>query len=205
VRWPVGKEAVVVVWLSQWKQGGAEGQLAVAGGGGEEGFAFTQGDEQQVGGAGLVPEDAFAVDPGGFGAEHSIAAGFCEAVGGFGFGAAVVAVHAQRHRQGLGQRVEAALTALGEQLQQLDQLLAPGAGLPEHIQGLIEGSPLAAGAEQLGGEHQPLAHLALGEGLWIGRRGGGQGGGGGAQTVGVVEVEQAGGDGAAEALLLGMG
>jgi hypothetical protein len=146
VRWPVGKEAVVVVWLSQWKQGGAEGQLAVAGGGGEEGFAFTQGDEQQVGGAGLVPEDAFAVDPGGFGAEHSIAAGFCEAVGGFDFGACVVALHAQRHRQGLGQRVEAALTALGEQLQQLDQLLAPGAGLPEHIQGRIEEPPLAAGA-----------------------------------------------------------
>ena len=62
---------------------------------------------------------------------------------------------------------------LGEQLQQLDQLLAPGACLPEHRQGLIEGSPLAAGAEKLGGEHVPLAHLALGEGLRIGRRGGG--------------------------------
>jgi hypothetical protein len=35
---------------------------------------------------------------------------------------------------------------LGEQLQQLDQLLAPGACLPEHRQGLIEGTPLAAGA-----------------------------------------------------------
>jgi hypothetical protein len=34
---------------------------------------------------------------------------------------------------------------LGEQLQQLNQLLAPGACLPEHIQGLIEGPPLAAG------------------------------------------------------------
>jgi hypothetical protein len=32
---------------------------------------------------------------------------------------------------------------LGEQLQQLDQLLAPGACLPEHLQGLIEGPPLA--------------------------------------------------------------
>jgi hypothetical protein len=51
----------------------------------------------------------------------------------------------------------------------------------------------------------PLAPLALAEGLRIGRRGGGQGGGGGAQKDGVVEVEQAGGDGAAEALLLGMG
>ena len=65
---------------------------------------------------------------------------------------------------------------LGEQLQQLDQLLAPGACLPEHRRSLR-----------------------------IGRRGCGQGGGGGAQTVGVVEVEQARCDGAAEALLLGMG
>jgi hypothetical protein len=40
---------------------GAEGQIAVAGGGGEEGFAFAQGDEQQVGGGGLVIEHAFAV------------------------------------------------------------------------------------------------------------------------------------------------
>jgi hypothetical protein len=32
---------------------------------------------------------------------------------------------------------------LGKQQQQPDQLLAPAAGLPEHIQGLIEGSPLA--------------------------------------------------------------
>jgi hypothetical protein len=29
---------------------GAEGQAAVAGGGGEEGFALAQGDEQEVGG-----------------------------------------------------------------------------------------------------------------------------------------------------------
>jgi len=42
--------------------------------------------------------------------------------------------------------VEAAIGAFGEQLQQLDQLLAPGACLPEHLQGLIEGPPLAAGA-----------------------------------------------------------
>jgi hypothetical protein len=46
--------------------------------------------------------------------------------------------------------VEAALGLLegpfGEQLQQLDQLLAPCACLPEHRQGLIEGPPLAAGA-----------------------------------------------------------
>ena len=53
--------------------------------------------------------------------------------------------------------MEAAIGTLGQQNQQLDQLLAPGAGLPEHIQGLIEGPPLAAGAEQLGREHQPLA------------------------------------------------
>jgi hypothetical protein len=110
--------------------------------GGEEGFAFAQGDEQQVGGAGLVSEHAFAVDPGGYGAEH--------AKRGFDLGSCVVAVHAQRHRQGPGQWVETALGLLegplGEQLQQLDQLLAPGACLPEHRQGLVEGPPLAAGA-----------------------------------------------------------
>jgi len=47
-----------------------------------------------------------------------------------------VAVHAQGHRQGLGQWVEAAIGTLGQQQQQLDQLLAPGACLPEHRQGL---------------------------------------------------------------------
>ncbi len=94
---------------------------------------------------------------------NTLAAG-CAAVGRFDFGAFVVAVHAQGHRQGPGQQVEAALGLLegplGEQLQQLDQLLAPGACLPEHRQGLI-----------------------------IGRRRCGQGGSGCAQTVGVVEVE----------------
>jgi hypothetical protein len=84
------------------EKGWAEGQVAVAGGGGEEGFALAQGDEQQVGGAGLV-----AVDPGGFGAEH--------AKGRFDLGSAVVAVHAQRHRQRPGQRVEAAIGTLGQQ------------------------------------------------------------------------------------------
>jgi hypothetical protein len=118
---------------------GAEGQVAVAGGGGEEGFAFAQGDEQQVGGAGLVSEHAFAVDPGGFGGEH--------AGGRFDLGAAIEGVNAQRHRQGPGQRVESAIGPLGQLLQQLDQLLAPGGCLPEHRQGLIEGSPLAAGGE----------------------------------------------------------
>ena len=93
-----------------------------------------------------MPEHAFAVDPGGVIGEHAVATGFCVAVGSLDLGAAVVAVHAQRHRQGPGQRVEAAIGPLGEQLQQLDQLLAPGACLPEHIQGLIEGPPLAAGA-----------------------------------------------------------
>jgi hypothetical protein len=53
------------------EQGGAEGQVAVAGGGGEEGFAFAQGDEQQIGGAGLVSEHAFAVDPGSVGGEEA--------------------------------------------------------------------------------------------------------------------------------------
>jgi hypothetical protein len=74
------------------------------------------------------------VDPGGVGAEHT--------KGRFDLGACVVAVHAQRHRQGLGQRVETALGLLEgplgkQQQQQPDQLLAPAAGLPEHIQGLI--------------------------------------------------------------------
>jgi hypothetical protein len=96
--------------------------------------------------------------------------------------------------------VEAAIGPLGKEQQQLDQLLAPGACLPEHRQGLIEGPPLAAGAKQLGREHVPLAPLALGEGLRIGGRGCGQGGGGGAQTVGVVEVEQAGSRAAIEEL-----
>jgi hypothetical protein len=43
------------------EQGGAEGQVAVVGGGGEEGFAFAQGYEQEVGGAELVSEHAFVV------------------------------------------------------------------------------------------------------------------------------------------------
>ncbi len=42
-----------------------EGPVAVAGGGGEEGFALVEGHEQQVALAGFVPEDALAVDPGG--------------------------------------------------------------------------------------------------------------------------------------------
>jgi hypothetical protein len=73
----------------------------------------------------VVPEHPFAVDPGGFGGEH--------AKGSLDLGACVVAVHAQGHRQGPGQQVEAAIGTLGEQLQQLDQLLVPGACLPEHI------------------------------------------------------------------------
>jgi hypothetical protein len=38
-----------------------EGQVALAGGRGEEGFALFEGDEQQVALAGFVPEHAFAV------------------------------------------------------------------------------------------------------------------------------------------------
>jgi hypothetical protein len=44
-----------------------------------------------------------------------------------------VAGHAQWHRQGPGQRVQTAIGTLGEQLQQQDQLLVPGACLPKHI------------------------------------------------------------------------
>jgi hypothetical protein len=39
--------------------------------------------------------------------------------------------------------VETAIGTLGKQQQQPDQHFAPNACLPEHIQGLIEGSPLA--------------------------------------------------------------
>jgi hypothetical protein len=53
------------------------------------------------------------VDPGCFGAEH--------AEGCFDFGARVVAAHAQRHRQGPGQRVQAAIVTRG----QVDTVEAP--------------------------------------------------------------------------------
>jgi len=82
------------------EQGRAEDQVAGAGGGGEGGFALVEGHSQQVGVAGFVPEHAFAVDPGGVIAQ--------DAKGGFDLGAAGAAVDAQGHRQGPGQRVEAA-------------------------------------------------------------------------------------------------
>ncbi len=50
--------------------GGAEGQVAGAGGWGGEGFAFAQGDEQKADDGGLVPAHAFALDPGGFSFPH---------------------------------------------------------------------------------------------------------------------------------------
>jgi uncharacterized protein len=92
--------------------------------------------------------------------------------------------------------VQAALAAPGQQVQQLTQLLAPGAQSPEQRQRLAQRQPVAARAQQLGEEHGPLAPLAFAQGLGVGWRGGGEGGGGGSQTVGVVEVEQAGDDGA---------
>ena len=52
----------------------AEGQVAGVGGEGEEGFALDEGHEQQVGLAGLVPEHAFAVNPGGVACRDSEAA-----------------------------------------------------------------------------------------------------------------------------------
>ena len=106
--------------------------------GGEEGFALPEGDEQQVALAGFVPEHALAVDPGGVITEHTERR--------FTFGAAVVAVHAQRHRQRPGQGVKAVIGPGGQQLQQLAEFLAPGAGLPEHGQGIVQWTPLAAGA-----------------------------------------------------------
>ena len=64
--------------------------------------------------------------------------------------------------------MEAALAALGQQQQQLAQFVAPGGCLPEHGEGLGQGPPARAGAEQLGGEQPPLAPVALGELLGIG-------------------------------------
>jgi hypothetical protein len=73
--------------------------------------------------------------------------------------------------------VEAAIGALGQQVEQLAQFVAPGGGLPEQGEGIGQGAPALAGAAQLGG---------------------------GAQAIGIVEVEQAGAD-SAERLLQGMG
>ena len=65
----------------------------------------------------VVPEHAFTADPGGFIGEH--------AKGCFGLGAAVVAVHAQWHRQGPGQLVQfrspLAVRAAGGTAQASDQ------------------------------------------------------------------------------------
>ena len=99
-------------------------------------------------------------------------------------------MHAHRDGQGPGQRVEAAIGALGQQVQQLAQFVAPGGGLPEQGEGVGQGPPAFAGAAQLGGEHEPLAALAFAEPPGSGGVGA-RGGGGGAQAIGIVEVEQA--------------
>jgi hypothetical protein len=77
---PVGEAAVVVLWLSQWNSDGPRARSR---------------HEQQVGLAGFVPEDAFAVDPGGVVAKDAVAGGFCAPVGGFDLRAGVAAMHAQ--------------------------------------------------------------------------------------------------------------
>jgi len=64
--------------------------------------------------------------------------------------------------------VEAVIAALGQQQQQLDQLLPPGFRLPEHGEGLAQGPPARARAKQLGAKHPPLAPLPLTEPLGIG-------------------------------------
>ena len=87
--------------------------------------------------------------------------------------------------------METAVGPFGQQQQQLAQFLAPGGGLPEQSEGVGQGPPALAGAEELGGEHQPLAPLALAQLPGIGGRGSGEGGGGGAQAIGIVEGEQA--------------
>jgi hypothetical protein len=81
----VGEAAVVVLWLSLWNREGPRARFR---------------HEEQVGLEGFVPEDAFVVDPGGVVVE--------DAERRFDFGAAVAAVDAQGHRQGPGQRVQAA-------------------------------------------------------------------------------------------------
>jgi hypothetical protein len=93
------------------EQRGAQGQVAVAGGGGEEGFALVEGHKEQIALAGFVPEHAFAVDPGGVARQDPERR--------FDFGPAVAAVDAHRDRPGPG-----------PQLQQLVQVVAPGCGLP---------------------------------------------------------------------------
>ena len=64
--------------------------------------------------------------------------------------------------------MEAAIGKLGQQLQQLDQLLPPSLRLPEHGEGLAQGPPTRTRAKQLGAEHPPLPPLPLGEPLGIG-------------------------------------
>jgi hypothetical protein len=130
----------------------------------------------------------------------TLAQGWCAASGRHDLGAADASCrrngtgNAQgKHpgeRQGPGQRVEAALAALSQQLQQLDQLLPPGLHLPEHGEGLVQGPPAPAGTQQLGAEHPPLAPMALAEPLGIAGRGSREGRGGGALLLGMIEVQQ---------------
>ncbi len=77
------------------EQRGAQGQVAVAGGGGEERLALVEGHNQQIGLDGFVPEHALAVDPGGVIAQDAVAAGFCAAVRRFNLGAVVAAAAGQ--------------------------------------------------------------------------------------------------------------
>ncbi len=127
-----------------------------------EGFALVEGHEQQIALAGFVPEHAFAVDPGGVVAQ--------DPKGRFDFGAAVAAVDAQRHRQGPGKRVEAAIGALGQQVQQLAQIVAPGGGLPEQGKGIGQGPPALAGAAQAVGVVEVEQAGAGAEGMDLGQR-----------------------------------
>jgi hypothetical protein len=100
-------------------------------------------------------------------------------VGGEHFGAdpfaTRAAMHPQWHRLGPGQGVQPITGLIGEELQQLAQLVAPGGHGPEQRQRLAPWHPVAAHAQQLGEEPGPLAPLALAQGLGIGGRGGGEG------------------------------
>jgi hypothetical protein len=114
-------------------------------------------------------------------------------------------VHAQRDGQGPGKGVQAVIGAIGQEQQQLAQLVAPGGGLPEQSQGLGQGAKAAAGAEQLHGEHQPLAPFALAEAGGIGGYDGLQLGREPAQAIGIIEMQLATRNRPREAFLLGMG
>ena len=145
----VGEAAVVVLWLSQWNREGPRARVRVEG---EKRASLLlrvmNNRSLWLGSCQRTPSRWIQ---GASSRRIPKPPGFCEAVGGFDLGTAVAAVHAHRDGQGPGQRVEAAVGTLGQQLQQLAQFVAPGGGLPEQGEGVGQGPPAVAGAAQLGG------------------------------------------------------